>query len=127
MVIAAFARWHEDHDRARTALRGVRALLGHVAFESFSVLTRLPPPRRAPADLVLAFLAHHFSSPPLVLAGRSYPKLLTLCHEHGLGGGKIYDALIGTTAAASDLTILSLDRRATATYEAVGANYRLIQ
>ncbi len=36
-------------------------------------------------------------------------------------GGPAYDALIAFTAAEHQATLLSLDQRATATYEAVGA------
>jgi predicted nucleic acid-binding protein len=61
VLIAAFARWHSDHRAAATALRKVDALVDHVVIEMFSVLTRMPPPRRVPPDLVSAFLASHFS------------------------------------------------------------------
>ena len=37
-------------------------------------------------------------------------------------GGPAYDALIAFTAAKHQATLLSLDRRAVATYEAVGAS-----
>jgi len=36
-------------------------------------------------------------------------------------GGPAYDALIALTAAEHQATLLSLDQRATATYETVGA------
>jgi predicted nucleic acid-binding protein len=36
-------------------------------------------------------------------------------------GGPVYDALIALTAAEHQATLLSLDQRATATYEAAGA------
>lgn len=36
-------------------------------------------------------------------------------------GGPVYDALIAFTAAEHQATLVSLDRRAAATYEAVGA------
>ncbi|MEX2240756.1 MAG: PIN domain-containing protein [Burkholderiales bacterium] len=49
VVVAAFASWHEGHAAALRALgRGVR-VPAHVLLESYSVLTRLPPPHRAAA------------------------------------------------------------------------------
>ena len=39
----------------------------HAALEAYSVLTRLPPPHRAPAGLVVEFLSTQFSEPYLVL------------------------------------------------------------
>jgi hypothetical protein len=47
LVVALFASWHEAHDAAREALPGEVRLPAHVLIESYSVLTRLPPPHRA--------------------------------------------------------------------------------
>ncbi len=56
VVVAAFASWHEGHRSALAVLARHPRLPAHVAVESFSVLTRLPPPHRAPAVLVRDFL-----------------------------------------------------------------------
>ncbi len=48
VLVAAFARWHESHMAAATAVRRCDALIDHAVIETFSVLTRLPAPRRAP-------------------------------------------------------------------------------
>lgn len=42
----------------------------------------------------------------------------------GIAGGAVYDALIAAVAVAEDLTLVTLDRRATDTYELLGARYR---
>lgn len=42
VVIAAFGRWHARHDSALDAVRSSERLIGHVAVETFAVLTRLP-------------------------------------------------------------------------------------
>lgn len=47
VVIAAFATWHEYHVIARKAMTARPRLIAHAAVESYSVLTRLPPPHRA--------------------------------------------------------------------------------
>jgi predicted nucleic acid-binding protein len=44
----------------------------------------------------------------------------------GIRGGAIYDALIGATAAEAGLPLLTFDRRAQRTYEAVGVEVRFL-
>ncbi|HUF31865.1 MAG TPA: PIN domain-containing protein [Acidimicrobiales bacterium] len=53
---------HELHERTVEALDGlVLGLAGHAAFETFSVLTRLPPPARRPPAVVARLMAQNFS------------------------------------------------------------------
>ncbi|MBI4305693.1 MAG: type II toxin-antitoxin system VapC family toxin [Chloroflexi bacterium] len=127
VVVAAFARWHERHTDARSALENVTALIGHVAVESFSVLTRMPPPQRVPANLVLRFLRHHFPDPKLALSSDGYDTLLSVATEHAIAGGAIYDALVAMTAKESGATLLTFDERAASVYQVTGVEYRLIQ
>lgn len=54
IVVAAFASWHEAHEAARGALSEEPRLPAQVAVESYSVLTRLPPPHRAESSIVVA-------------------------------------------------------------------------
>lgn len=57
VVVAAFATWHEGHASALAAMkRQPPRLPAHVGLETFSVLTRLPPPHRARPEIVAAFL-----------------------------------------------------------------------
>jgi hypothetical protein len=58
--------------RATAALARKPRVPAHVLVESYSVLTRLPPPHRAPADLVAAFLAERFVEAPLALSPRAH-------------------------------------------------------
>jgi predicted nucleic acid-binding protein len=44
----------------------------------------------------------------------------------GIAGGAAYDALVASTAAASGEILITLDRRALRTYEAMGASVRLL-
>ncbi len=46
VVIAGLSSWHPDHDLARPVLADKPPILAHVLSESYSVLTRLPAPRR---------------------------------------------------------------------------------
>jgi hypothetical protein len=63
LVIAAFASWHEQHEPARRALDAGLRLIEHCALETYSVLTRLPPPRRVSGDIVREFLGCASPSP----------------------------------------------------------------
>jgi predicted nucleic acid-binding protein len=121
VVIAAFATWHEHHAIASKAIASRPRLVAHAAVESYSVLTRLPPPHRAHPAIVHAFLAERFDEPFLTLSETGYQELLATVAARQILGGPAYDALIAFTAAEHRATLQSLDRRAAATYEAVGA------
>lgn len=121
VVVAAFASWHEHHALARKAMAGRPRLIAHAAVESYSVLTRLPPPHRAQPSIVHTFLTERFVDPYLTLSETGYQELLATVAANQILGGPTYDALIAFTAAEYDATLLSLDRRAVTTYEAIGA------
>ena len=120
VVIAAFATWHEHHSVARKAMTGRPRLVAHAAVESYSVLTRLPPPHRAHPSIVHTFITDRFTEPFLTLSETGYQELLATVAAGRILGGPAYDALIAFTAAEHQATLLSLDQRAAATYEAVG-------
>jgi predicted nucleic acid-binding protein len=121
VVVAAFASWHEHHVVARKAMASRPRLVAHAAVESYSVLTRLPPPHRAQPSIVHTFLTERFTDPFLTLSETGYQELLATVAASRILGGPAYDALIAFTAAEHQATLMSLDRRAAATYEAVGA------
>jgi predicted nucleic acid-binding protein len=121
VVIAAFASWHEHHAVARKAMAARPRLIAHAAVESYSVLTRLPPPHRASPDIVHSFITGRFTEPFLILSEAGYQELLATVTAGQILGGPAYDALIAFTAAEHDATLMSLDQRAAATYETVGA------
>lgn len=120
VVIAAFASWHEHHVVAVKALAAQPRLVAHAAVESYSVLTRLPPPHRVQPSIVHTFLIERFSEPLLTLSATGYQELLATIASGQILGGPAYDALIAFTAAEHDAILLSLDQRAAATYDAVG-------
>lgn len=121
VVIAGFATWHEHHAIARKALAARPRLVAHAAIESYSVLTRLPPPHRAQPWIVHAFIAQQFPDPFITLSETGYQELLATVTAGQILGGPACDALIAFTAAEHQATLVSLDQRATPTYEAVGA------
>jgi predicted nucleic acid-binding protein len=117
VVVAAFASWHEKHDAARRALdRGLR-LIEHCALESYSVLTRLPPPHRAPGPVARDFLSGSFNEPLLRLSARAYREFILQLPEREVTGGASYDALVAATAAGNRADIVTCDRRAVPVYE----------
>jgi predicted nucleic acid-binding protein len=122
VVVAAFASWHEQHEPARAALDRRARLPAHAALESYSVLTRLPPPHRAPGDLVRDFLAARFPEPYLVLAPEGFAQLVAELAAREILGGAVFDALIAAVAREAGATLLSCDRRAGATYSRIGAS-----
>jgi predicted nucleic acid-binding protein len=121
VVVAAFASWHEHHAIARGALAIQPRLIAQAAVESYSVLTRLPPPHRAQPSLVHSFITERFADPFLTLSAAGYQQLLAAVASSQILGGPTHDALIAFTAVEHRATLMSLDQRAAATYASVGA------
>jgi predicted nucleic acid-binding protein len=126
VVVAAFASWHEGHHVAAAALKRKPRIPAHVLVESYSVLTRLPAPHRAPPALVARFLAAVFPEPPLMLPARDHQRLIREVAQAGLAGGSIHDALIAATVRHAGARLLTRDRRAVSVYERLGAEYELL-
>ena len=120
LLVAAFASWHEHHESARAALdRGVR-LIEHCALETYSVLTRLPPPHRCPGDVVRDFLKLRFPQPYLRLDDESFKQFVVQMPEHAVTGGAAYDALVAATAAVNKAVLVTCDKRAATLYARYG-------
>jgi predicted nucleic acid-binding protein len=126
VVIAAFASWHESHDVARRALDRGLQLIEHCALETYSVLTRLPPPHRSSGEIVRDFLAARFPEPWLRMDEASYKAFMLGLPERGVAGGSIYDALVAATAAGCNLDLITCDRRALPIYERYGLQVQLL-
>jgi len=126
VVVAGFASWHEGHGPAAAVLTRKPRVPAHVLVETYSVLTRLPPPHRAQSDIVTAFLTQRFRDTPLTLAPRAWLRLLDQAAELGVTGGGVYDALVAATARHAGATLLTRDRRAAAVYEKMGVAYELV-
>lgn len=128
VVVAMLATWHEGHDAVSAALRdlGDVQLPAHVALESYSVLTRLPPPHRLAPTPVLAFLNRRFPGTWLALDPEGHRELLREAGDLHLSGGAVYDALVGATARRAGARLLSRDRRAVRVYRTLGVDHRLL-
>ncbi len=100
-------------------------LAGHAAFESFSVLTRLPPPARRAADVVAELLATNFPASRF-LSAASAQRLLADLAPLGIAGGSVFDALVGSVAREHGLVLATRDRRALETYRALEVDVELV-
>jgi len=120
LVVAAFASWHEHHELARPVLDGGVRLIEHCALETYSVLTRLPPPHRCSGAVVRDFIRSRFPRPFLRLDARTYKQFVLALPEHDVTGGAAYDALVAATAAGCRAELVTCDRRAATVYESYG-------
>ncbi|HSO97435.1 MAG TPA: type II toxin-antitoxin system VapC family toxin [Solirubrobacteraceae bacterium] len=126
VAVALSVADHEHHERTAERLTGRKlGLAGHAAFETFSALTRLPPPaRRHPvtvARLIETNFPHTRHLDPAV-ASRLFAQLAPA----GIAGGAVYDALVGATAQQHDLTLITRDGRASRVYRALGVRFETI-
>lgn len=126
---AAVALVVADHQHHATTLVAVGdrrlGLSGHASFETFSVLTRLPAPLRRSPAAVRSLIEADFPETRF-LGQAAAQSLLGRLSDLGFGGGSVYDALVGATAAEHGLTLLTLDRRAVPVYRALGVEVELI-
>lgn len=125
-AIAAFAPWHQSQNLVQKALGNAPSIVAHAAYETYSVLTRLPEPQRAPARLVVEQLDDLFGDRWLGLTAGALRVALARLEQLGISGGQTYDGLIAITAASNDATLVTLDRRALPTYLLVGASVELV-
>lgn len=119
VAVALTVADHEHHDDTFKRVRGRRlGLAGHAAFETFSVLTRLPAPARRTPATVARLLAKSFPHSRFLSAEGS-GSLLGRLDSIGIAGGSVYDALVGAVAAEHGLKLATRDRRALETYRAL--------
>jgi predicted nucleic acid-binding protein len=126
LVVAAFASWHDKHEHARRALDAGLRLPEHCALETYSVLTRLPPPHRAAGGLVCEFLAARFSEPLLRMSAKAYREFTASLPANEVNGGAAYDALVAAVAVENDCELVTCDRRAAPIYERYGVRIVLV-
>ena len=126
VVVAAFAAWHDGHLAALAVVGRRPRLPAHVLVESYSVLTRFPPPHRTSPATATSFLETRFAEPPLGLPPDDYRRLVADAARNGVAGGAIYDALIAWTAKRAGATLLTRDRRAVRVYTSVGVRFELV-
>lgn len=108
------------------ALRSSPAPIAHVFLETYSVLTRIPAPLRMTGIQAGTFLTQAFPKSPLTIGPDENREFLDrLLREHIIGGST-YDALIAFTSVKHGAQLITRDRRAAATYAAMGASITFI-
>jgi predicted nucleic acid-binding protein len=127
VAVALVLAGHEGHHATVEALLGRRlGLAGHAAFETFSVLTRLPPPNRRSPTAVARMLAVAFPASRFPSAERT-ATLSAQLPDLGIAGGSVYDALVGAVAAEHRVPLATRDRRALDTYRALDVQFELLE
>lgn len=126
VAVALVVADHEHHARTTEALEGRRlGLAGHAAYETYSVLTRMPAPVRRTPDAVRRLLAATFPL-PAQLSPDAAATLLGELAEAEIGGGAVYDGLVGAAAREHAQTLATRDRRALATYRVLDVDVELL-
>jgi len=117
---------HEHHAAVTRAVRGRRlGLAGHAAFETYSVLTRLPPPARRTPEVVERLLSASFPATRF-LGSDDTASLFRRLAAAGVSGGSVFDALVGATAVAHSLPLATRDARALDVYRALEVELEVI-
>lgn len=125
-AIAFLVADHDDHAATFDALASRQlGLAGHAAFETFSVLTRLPPPARRTPGAATRLLGVNFPRTSF-LSAEAASALVGRLASHGIAGGSVYDALVGATAVEQGLPLVTRDRRAIDTYRSIGVQVELL-
>lgn len=126
VAVALVVHDHEHHATVSSAIGGLRlGLAGHTAFETYSVLTRLPPPFRRPPQAIGELLRANFPGSRFLNA-EDTAALLEKLPSLGIAGGAVYDALIGAAAAAHGVRLSTRDLRAVDVYRAVDADVEIL-
>ncbi len=126
ITIAALLVDHPAHEAAGEALAGCATTIAHVAAETYSVLTRLPPPHRTEAETAATAIEARLPSKHVTLNASDHAGAPARLAAAGISGGATYDGLIALAALEHDLELLSRDHRAARTYRALGARFKLI-
>jgi toxin FitB len=126
VAVAALQASHLAHVQVQHQLAGrALGLTEHAALETYSVLTRLPGDARLSLDDASTLIAERFD-PIIALAADVAGRLVQTLSQKGIGGGAVYDALIGLTAKHAGATLLTRDTRARATYLKVGVEHEVL-
>ncbi len=120
VAVAGLVARHPHHDRCRPRVRAAGPLGAHAHLETVRVLTSLPGGLSLPMRQAVDLVAAAFGSRPHAMPSSGFERLLLRLHEQSIGGGAVYDALVGAEARHAGLILVSADRRAARTYTAVG-------
>lgn len=126
VAVALLVPDHDHHKATFEAVGGLRlGLAGHAAFETYSVLTRLPPPARRTGGAAARLLSANFAGTRFLGADESEALLASLAHN-GITGGQAYDALVGAAAKHHGIALTTRDRRAADTYRILDVDFEIL-
>ncbi len=100
-------------------------LAGHAAFQTFSVLTRLPGVLRLSTGDASTALKSMFGQ-PCWLDVVAQTDLFDRLEHLGVAGVALYDALVGEAARVNRRHLLTNDMRAARTYALIGVHFELV-
>lgn len=119
-MIPFVCSWHENHERATTEVqfrisrREKLVIAAPSLIETYSVLTRLPPPYRLSPDVAWTLVEANFVNTVRIVAldSRAYLNLLRGSPGKGVAGGRVYDEVIAACAAKAGVgTLLTFNPR----------------
>ena len=126
VAVALVLSDHPGHKAVWEALGEQRlGLAGHAAFETYSVLTRLPPPARRTAAAASRLITVNFPQSRYLDPEAASELLLSLAAT-GIAGGSVYDALVGHAAKSHGIVLATRDQRAIDTYRALDVEFELL-
>ena len=120
VVVAALLAIHEHHEAARRVVEDALAvpegavLPVPVLFESYAVLTRLPPPWRLRAEIAERLLRESFAEGATLFGLPEGPgpwSLVGALARGGLVGGIVHDAHVAACARAAGASALATFNR----------------
>lgn len=120
VVVAGLLSWHEHHDRAFPVLVAARSsgrgliLPLPALIESYSVMTRLPPPFRLAPEDAHGLLRSAFSERTAIvsLKGSAAWVLLDALPAAGVAGGATYDAhILACARSAGAARLVTFNRK----------------
>jgi predicted nucleic acid-binding protein len=126
VTIAAILADDTQHDAAEQALADSSCAIAHVAAETYSVLTRMPPPLRLDPHTAATVIEARLPSERVALDADQQASAIRRLADARISGGATYDGLIALTALEHDLELVSRDQRAARTYRALGVRFRLL-
>jgi len=127
VLIAGADPAHPFHATVLDELVEVRdsgMLVAHTVAEVTAVLTAAA--YGYPAAGVGEYLSQFLDRETVGVAPADYPRAVTELTDTGIMGGALYDGLIALSARSAGATLISLDRRAAATYRRCGTAFRLL-
>lgn len=126
VAVAALDPNHEGHEACRRRVVKSRpALAGLAVFETYAVLTRLPPPLRLSGPQASEIISRAFPD-RCWLGQNQLGPVLSRFAGLGIVGGAAYDGLVGEAALTAGRRLLTHDHRAERTYRALGVDYDFV-